>query len=476
VLAVIGGALGMAIAAIGLRALIAMSPPDLPRLAAVGIKGIVFVFGFGLTTVIGIAFGLTPALQAARNGPQHDLQHASRRSAGGHGRARTLLVVAEVAIALVLLVGSGLLLRSIERLFAVDAGFDASHLITMQVQTSGHQFDNDDARFRFFEEALRAVRRVPGVASAAFTSLLPLSGELDEYGAHFGPTSSQPARSYSVFRYGVSPGYLETMRIPLRRGRLLNDRDRAGAPRVAVISESLAKMALPGIDPIGQTLGLGPNDGPPYTIVGVVGDVRQVSLALNRSEAVYMTPSQWYWADNVMSLAVRTRDAGVALAPAVREAVWSVDKDQPIVRIASMDDLLATSAASRRFALTLFETFAIAALVLAVAGIYGVLSGSVTERTREIGVRAALGASRRDILALVVRQGLGLTGFGVVIGLVGATITTRAIATMLFGVSRLDPVTYGGVVVLLVGASLVACAIPAWRAARVDPMTALRSD
>ena len=274
----------------------------------------------------------------------------------------------------------------------------------------------------------------------------------------------------------MSPGYLETMRIPLRRGRLLDERDRGGAPRVALVSESLAKLALPGVDPIGQLLRIGPNDGEPYTIVGVVGDVRQLSLAVSRSDAVYTTPSQWHWADNVMSLVIRTRDDGDALIPTIRDAIWSIDNDQPIVRVASMKDLLATSAASRRFALTLFEAFGLAALVLAAAGIDGVLAGSVVERSREIGVRAALGASRRDIISLVVGQGLRLTTVGVVVGLAAASVVTQALATMLFGIHRLDPVTYVGVVVLLVVTAALACAVPAWRAARVDPVTTLRAD
>jgi putative ABC transport system permease protein len=475
-LAAIGGALGMLVAALGVRALVALSPPELPRIGSIGIDGAVFAFALGLTTLVGLAFGLTPALQAARNGPHHDLQQGTRRTVGGRERIRALLVVAEVALALVLLVGSGLLLRSIERLFAVSVGFDSSRVLTMQVQESGQRFAADDARIRFFEDALESVRRVPGVTAAAFTSLLPLSGDLDEYGAHFEAGPERPARSYSVFRYAVSPGYLETMRIPLRRGRLLDERDRADAPRVALISESLARVALPGIDPVGQRLRIGPNDGMPFTIVGVVGDVKQLSLALSQSDAVYITPTQWHWADNVMSLVVRTRDGGNALTPVVREAVWSVDKDQPIVRVASMDDLLAASAASRRFALTLFEAFALAALVLAAAGIYGVLAGSVAERTREIGVRAALGASRTDIVSLVVGQGMRLTALGIVLGLAAATVATQALVTLLFGISRLDPVTYSGVIVLLVLTAAVACAVPAWRASRVDPATTLRTE
>jgi putative ABC transport system permease protein len=472
-LSAMGGVVGMAVAMFGVRALVALSPLGLPRVDAIRVDATVFAFGLGITTLIGLAFGLIPALQAARNDPRQGLQHGSRNSAG-HRRTRSALVVAEVALALVLLVSSGLLLRSMERLFSVPVGFDSSGLLTMQVQIVGHRFDQNDATYRFFDQALDAVRRVPGVTAAGLTSQLPLSGDRDEYGAAFEASATQPADTYGVFRYAASPGYLETMRVPLRRGRLLDERDGAGSPLVALISESLANSRFHGSDPIGQRLRVGPAG--PYTIVGVVGDVKQMSLALSESDAVYTTPNQWQFAPRVMSLIVRSRGGPAALAPAVREAIWSVDKDQPVVRVATMDSLLAASAAERRFALILFEAFALAALVLAAAGIYGVLSGSVAERTREIGVRLALGAPRGSILGLVVRQGMILTGLGVAIGLSGAVSASQAIAAMLFGVSRLDPVTYVGVIALLAGVSAIACGVPAWRAVRVDPAITLRAE
>ncbi|HEV8195633.1 MAG TPA: ABC transporter permease, partial [Gemmatimonadales bacterium] len=425
---------------------------------------------------IGLALGLIPALQASRIEPQQDLRQGSRRTTGAHRRTRGALVVAEVALALMLLVGSGLLLRSLQRLFAVSIGFDSSRLLTMQIQVSGHRFDADSTRFRFFDQALEAVRQVPGVSAAGFTSQLPLSGDVDEYGASFDPVPGKPAQGYSSFRYAVSPGYTAMMGIPLRQGRLLDEHDRAGAPPVALISESLARQRFPGGDPIGHKISIGASDSPPYTIVGVVGDVKQMSLALVQSEAVYMTASQWRFADNVVSIVLRTRQDPMALAPAVRRAIWSVDKDQPVVRVATMDDLLTATAAERRFAMILFEAFALAALVLAAAGIYGVLSGSVTERTREIGVRSALGASRGAILAMVARQGMTLTTAGAIIGLIGAIAASQVLVTMLFGISRLDPVTYLGVVVLLLAVAALACWVPAWRAARIDPAITLREE
>jgi putative ABC transport system permease protein len=474
-LAVVGGTLGLFVAGLGLRALVALSPAELPRVAAIGIDRTMFLFALIVTTIVGIASGLAPALQALRADPNGDLQHASRRTVGGLGRTRAALVITEIAVALVLLVSSGLLLRSVERLFAVDVGFRSSNVLTMQVQATGHRFDAEGAIGRFFEQALDNVRRVPGVTGAALTSQLPLSGDADMYGARFDPgVPNDPGPNRGTFRYAVMGDYFATMGIPLRRGRLIDDRDRTGAPLVALISESLAKRRLPGQDPIGKRIYIGPAG--PYTVVGVVGDVRQESLALAETDAVYTTPSQWPFPDNPMSLVVRTRSDPATLTSSVRSAVWAVDKDQPIVRVATMESLLAGSAASRRFALSLFEAFGLAALILAAAGIYGVLAGSVVERWREIGVRSALGASQKAIMGLVLRQGLRMTTVGVIAGIGIAALATRMLATLLFGVSHVDPLTYVGVVVLLVATSVVASALPAWRASRVDPVTALRSD
>ena len=477
-LAALGGTLGMLVAEFGIRALIALSPPGLPRVGAIRLDNAAFVFGLGITTLIGLAVGMIPALHAWRRDPQSGLQQSSRGTIGGHQLTRRTLVVAEVALAFVLLVSAGLLLRSLQHLFAVDPGFDGVQVLTMQVQEYGHRYNADADRDRFFAQALEQVRKVPGVEAAAFTSQLPLSGDFETYGVQF--ESNPDDLSEAAFRYAVSPGYLEAMRLPLRRGRVLDERDRAGAPAAILISESFAKRKFPGKDPIGQRIRVGPTighaDQPWHTIVGVVGDVKQASLALNDSDAFYTTPTQWAWVDNVQSLVVRTKGDPAALSPAIRSAIWSVDKDQPIVRVATMGQLLAASEAERHFALIIFEVFALVALVLAATGIYGVLSGSVVERMREIGVRAALGASRCNLLALVLRQGMNLTGLGIIIGLLGAVAASRGIAAMLFGVSFLDPVTYFGVIGLLGGVAIVACGVPAWRAAQVNPANTLRAE
>jgi predicted permease len=476
-LATIGGALGMAVAEVGVRALVALSPPDLPRLGAIHVDGAVFAFGLAMTTVIGLIVGLLPALQASRSDPQSSLQKSSRTTTGGRQSMRRTLAIAQVALALVLLVTAGLVLHSLERLFAIDPGFDASHLLTMQVQQTGHRLDTDSARDRFLTQALEAVRRVGSVTSAAFTNQLPLSGDFDVYGVEF---ESRNATKEGALRYAVSPAYFETMRVPLRRGRLLDERDSTHTPGVVLISESLAKHEFPDQNPIGQRVRIGPNAGhaelPWDTIVGVVGDVKQASLAVSQSDAFYIPTTQWSWVDAAQSLVVRTRGDAARLAPAIKNAIWPVDKDQPIVRVATMGTLLESSEAQRRFALTLFEAFGMVALVLAAVGIYGVLSGGVTERMREIGVRAALGASRRSILMLVIRQGMMLTGVGVVIGLFAAVAASRVIVSLLYGVSRFDPITYLLVIALLTGVSAIACWVPAWRAAQVDPSITLRAE
>jgi putative ABC transport system permease protein len=477
-LAVLGGALGMMVAQFGVQALVALNPTELPRVRAIRIDGTIFVFALGVTAIIGMVVGLIPALHASRGDLHLATQQSSRRTAGGHQLTRHILVASEVALALVLLVSAGLLLRSLQHLFAIDPGFDGSHLLTMQVQTFGDRFDDDGVCHEFFAQALQAVERVPGVAAAAFTSQLPLSGEPeDAYGVH---SASSPAGNAEAdngaLRYTVDWRYFETMAIPLRRGRLLNGHDAADTSFAVVISESLARSRFAGQEPIGQRLRIGPSDGPWYTIVGVAGNVKQTSLAMSQSDAVYITPRQWkLFADKARWLVVRVRGDTAALAPDIRAAIWSIDKDQPIVRVATMDNLLAASAAQRRFALLLFEAFALTALLLAAAGIYGMLSESVAERTREIGIRSALGASPERILALIIRQGLMLTGLGIAIGLAGAAAASQLIDAMLFGISRLDPVTYLGVTLLLLVVSVFACWVPAGRAASVDPAITLRS-
>ena len=474
-LAMMGGVLGLLVAVFGVRALVTLSPIELPRMADIGVNGAVFAFALGITTLIGLGVGLIPALHACRGDLNTKLQQSSLRTTGGHQWMRRTLVIAEVSLAIVLLVGAGLLFRSLSLLFAIDPGFDTSQLLTMQVQASGSRFD-DEKTHRFFAQSLEAVRQLPGISAAAFSSQLPLSGDLEDgYGVRFESSADRPEENFGGFRYAVSPGYLETMGIPLRTGRLLTAHDTADTPPVVLISESLARARFENQDPIGHRLRLGANDGPWSTIVGVVGDVKQTSLTTSQSNAVYMTTTQWrLFADSALWLVVRSRVDAAELAPAIRQAIWSVDKDQPIIRVATMDHLLASSAAERRFALILFEAFGFVALVLVAIGLYGVLSASVAERTREIGVRLALGAQKRDVLYLILRQGLILTLVGVSVGLLASWAVTRLLTGLLYGVTATDPLVFGGVALLLVVVALIACYMPARKAMKVDPLVILR--
>lgn len=484
-LSCLGGALGIAAAWAGVKVLVALSPPQLPRLDAVAFDPAAFLFAFALIAVIGLAAGLVPALPVSREHLQSALQQASRRVAGNHMKTRRTLAVAEMALALVLLVSAGLLLRSMQRLLSVDPGFHPANLLTLQVVSSGHQFDNpaadpesgDRARRRFFEQALDAVRAVPGVESAAFTSLLPMSDDppvVGVYGAQFSDEDSDSGAN--VYRYAVSPGFWQTMGIPLISGRVLDERDSAGAPQTAVISASLARRHFGNRNPLGGRLHVGPRNRPWYTVVGVVGDVKQTSLSLDEEDAVYLSTEQTWFADDTLSFVVRTHGDTGALVPAVKAAIWSVDKDQPIVRVLTMDRLMAITEAQRRFVLILFEAFGVVALALAAVGLYGVLSGGIAERKHEIGVRMALGASRGNILALALRDGMRLTLVGMAIGACGALAASRAIASLLFHTSSLDPLSWLGMAALLALVAGAACWIPAWRGANADPVRTLRAE
>jgi putative ABC transport system permease protein len=331
----------------------------------------------------------------------------------------------------------------------------------------------------YFDSVLAAVRAVPGVESAGLTSQLPLSGDTDQYGVHTEPIPGMTPVDieHPGFRYAVSDGYLETMGIPIRRGRSLLPSDRAGALPVAVVDETTARRGWVGRGAIGQRVRIGPNDsGPWFTIVGIAFDVKQTSLDMESDNAIYVPESQQRFADDAMSLVVRTRVSPARMTAALKRAIWSVDRNVPVVRIATMTQLLALSTGARRYALLLIELFAAVAVILAGAGIYALLAGSVAERTREIGVRAALGATRAAIVRLVLREGMTMTAVGVGAGLVVAAAASRIIGSLLFATSRLDPAVYVGVAALLAGVAALACWVPAERAARVDPAETLRAE
>lgn len=478
VLAACGGVLALGIAWLGVRAFIAVSPHGLPRIEAIHIDARVFLFALALTTFVGIGIGVVPAIGVLRTGAL-DALHGGRR-ATRRGALRSALVVAEVSLAIVLLVSSGLLLRSVRRLVSVPPGFDPSHVVTMQVVESGRGFHSDTARLQFFQLALAAVKRVPGVREAAFTSSLPLSGDVDGYGYEWQSVpATRSGNDGSALRYAVTSGYFAAMHIPLRRGRLIADGDRPGEPEAVVINESLARRLFGDRDPVGERVRFGPEMGgarPWDYVVGVVGDVRHYTLAADAPDAFYVANGQWWWVDNVQTLVVRTTGDAAGLAPDLQRAIWSVNRNVPIRRVRTMDAFVAASVGQRRLALMAIEAFALAALLLAAVGMYGVISGSVTERIREIGIRAALGAAPAEIVRRVVGHGLGLTFAGAVIGLIGAATASRLLASMLFQVSRLDPMTYATVVAMLTAVALLAAWLPARRAAAVDPTIALRAE
>jgi putative ABC transport system permease protein len=475
-LALAGGAAALLVGAWGIRALVALAPDRIPRLDAVRLDPAVLLFTVVLSIVTGVLFGLAPALAGTRAN-LFDAMRPGTRVAGSRRwhAARGGLVVLEVALSLTLLVGSGLLLRSLSRLLAVDPGFDARSLLTMEVQTGGTRYANDTLVHDFFARAREAVARVPGVREAGFTSQIPLGGNLDSWGVHLRDKPlANPAEAPSADRYSVDPGYLRAMGIPVLRGRGFTSADAMGTPSVAIVNRAFAERLYPGEDPIGKELRIGPPDWPWRTIVGVVGDARHAGLDVPQTLQLYLPHAQL--TDNMMVLAVRTSVPPASVAAAVRRAIWSVESQAPISNVVAMDRMIVASTGQRRFALVLFGTFAGVAVLLAAAGLYAVLAGAVTERTREIGVRAALGATRRELLALVVGRGMGLATLGVAIGAGASLALARLLGELLFGVAPFDPITFASVAVLLLAVALAACLVPAWRAARVDPVIALRSE
>jgi predicted permease len=476
-LSLVGGVLGLALAAVGVRALVAASPPDLPRLDAIHVNARVFLFSLGLTTFVGILVGLVPALDATRAETNAGLQQSAKREI--RARVRSVLVVAEVGISLVLLVTAGLLLRSVTRLLSVPPGFDPSHVVTMQVVGVGRALDSDEARLQFYREALDAVRALPGVVTAAFTSQLPLSGDIDGYGveAQSVPSSANGAGG-AAMRYSITPQYFAAMGIPLQKGRLVDATDRPGAPISIVINESMARQLFGNRNPIGERVRFGPQLGGSSWnyVVGVVPDIKHFSLAAPAPNAFYVASSQWTWVDNVQTLIVRASGDASSLVPSIERAIWSVNRDRPIQRIRTMDSFVAASAGERRFALLVIEAFAVAALALAAIGLYGVIAGGVAERTREIGIRSALGASPTDIVSRIVGRSIRLTLAGVVIGIIGSLGATRLVQSMLYGVARIDLVTYASVTTLLLGVAGVAAWAPARRAAGIDATITLRAE
>jgi putative ABC transport system permease protein len=473
VLYLLGAALGLLLAAWGVRVLVHAEAAGLPRLGAAGIDGRALGVTLALSLLSAIAFGLFPACRFSRAGLRPRLTAGGRVTRSGR-RFDGLLVVGDLALALLLLIGAGLMLATLTRLLSVRAGFDGGRLLTAEVSVAGPRYRDHAKVLELYERALARLRALPGVTAAAVVSQLPLSGNADGYGMHFADRpAANPADDPSALRYAVSPDYLRAMRIPIRRGRGFTAWDRAGAQPVVLINETFAHRIWPGQDPLGKRIKMGDPELPWRTVVGVVGDVLHEGLDAAPAMQIYLPQAQWI--DSDMTLVLRTAGEPRDLAPAVRKAMGKVDPDQPLSHLASMREVISSSLARRRFTLELLALFAGIAVLLAMIGIYGVLSYSVAERSHEIGVRMALGADPRRVLAMVMTRSVRLTALGLAAGGVLAWGLTRFLASLLFEVSPTDPAIYAALAALLALVAFLASYLPARRAARLDPLTAVRA-
>jgi putative ABC transport system permease protein len=472
-----GGAAGLLLAKWGMDALIAISPATIPRLGEVNFDWRVLVVTFGVSLVTGIAFGLLPALQAANPHLSEALKEGGRGSADTvrGKRVRRALVVAEVALALALLIGAGLMLRSFVRLRNIDPGYNVENVLTVGLSLPAARYKDRPQVVAFYEQILGQVATMPGAQSAGLVDALPLAG--GDYlsflieGRALSPADLEPDAEHRV----VSPGYFKAMGIPLIRGRLLSERDHAQAPFATVINETMARRYFPNEDPLGKRINLGDQQTEPWrTIVGVVGDVRNEGLNAEPNPQMYAPFTQV--PSRSLSLIMRGTGDAAGLIGGIRSMVAGLDRDLPLYNVRTMKQMLAESRARERVGLLLIVTFAGLALLLAGVGIYGVLAYSVTQRTREIGLRLALGASRRDVIRLIVGQGMNLVLVGVGVGLLAAFALTRLMKGLLYEVTATDPLTFIGVSVLLISVGLLACWIPACRATRVDPIITLRHE
>jgi putative ABC transport system permease protein len=476
VLSLTGGALGLLLAAWGVALISSFVPADIPRFKEVGLDPSVLAFTLAAAVLTGVVFGLAPALQASRVELGESLKEGGRGSTEGRARnrVRSALIVLEVAVSLVLLVGAGLLVKSFVNLRNTNPGFDPRRVMTASVSLPEIKYAKNEQLIEFYREAVGRAARLPGVDGAAAIMPLPLSnnGINVTFTVEGQPDPGPGARPVSAARV-ITPDYLRVMGIPVLRGRAFDEHDNADAPKVLLVNETLARQLFPGEDPVGRRLDVGLNDIK-GEIVGVVGDVHSRGLEKEAGLEFYLPYEQTPF--NSMQLVLRAREGQdpAGLAAPLRAVVREIDRDIPLYEVHPMEQLVADSVARQRFSMTLLAAFAVLALVLAAAGIFSVMSFLVAQRTHEIGVRVALGAQSRDILRMVVRYGMGLALAGVAAGLVGAFALTRFLASLLYGVSATDPLTFASVALLLAGVALLACLVPARRATRVDPMVALR--
>jgi putative ABC transport system permease protein len=479
-----GGVVGLLLAYAGVRALVAADIRNIPRADEIGIDGTVMLFTLGVSILAGVLFGLAPAVHTATPDLHGALKEGGRGSTADRGShaLRRSLVVTEVALALTLLTGAGLLLKSFARLQQVDPGFDPANLLTFNLALPQLRYPSDTAQIAFFDQVIPAIARVPGVVAAGGTSVMPFggswsTGSFDIEG--YQPPENQPG-PWGDIRI-VSPSFFETLRIPLLRGRYLTDEDREGGRLVAAVDQEFVRRYWPNENPLGKRFTFGPPDGVTDTtqnewieVVGVVGHAAHEGLDADPRLQLYLSYRQS--ALPFMQVAVRTRGNPERYVNLVRDAVRSVDPDQPISNLAQMEELLSRSVGQRRLSMMLLSLFSGIALVLASVGIYGVMSYSVTQRSRELGVRIALGADRTDVLRLVLKQGMSLAVLGIGIGLAAALALTRLIESQLYGVTATDPATFALVAGVLAATALLANLIPAIRATRLDPAVVLREE
>lgn len=475
-LALIGGALGLALGYFGVKVLVALNESRIPRANELGLDPIVFGFTALVSLLTGVLFGIFPALQLSRDDLQETLKEGGRSGAGGvRSRVRSALVVIEMAMALVLLISAGLLIKSFIRVQQVNPGFKPENLLSLQLALPDLKYREPAQRDAFFKDLIERVRALPGVTSVGASSILPMSGSNSSgsfqiEGRILPPGQSSPHGD----RWSATTDYYKTMGIPLVRGRYFEDRDSAEAPGVAIIDETMARKYWPDEDPVGKRITFeGGRDNPRWReIVGIVGHVKHRGLE-GESRVQYYIPYQQR-PQSSMFLVVRTSGDPSSVAGSVRSSVLSIDRDLPVFRVKTMEQYVSESMTQRRFAMYLFGIFAVIALVLAAVGLYGVMAYSVTQRTHEIGVRMALGARRQDVVAMVVRQGMVLAGAGLVVGLGAAFGLTRLMAALLFGVNVRDVTTFVLISLILGAIAFMASLVPARRATKVDPLIALR--